>query len=198
MNKKVFLDKLRKNLKNFDSQEQEKFINYYEEMVEDYKENGYTEEEAILKIGDPNDIARDILKEQDMIILNIPSTSSKVLNLILLILGFPLWGSLLLCFILLILSAYIIIWCIPVITGSLSIGLFATAIVGIIGSPFVIIKTFCTGIVQFGLGVSSIGFAVLFFMLTIYIGRYFIKITKSFTTKLYNILFKKIIKYQRN
>lgn len=198
MNKKVFLDKLRKNLKNFDSQEQEKFINYYEEMVEDYKENGYTEEEAILKIGDPNDIARDILKEQDMIILNIPSTSSKVLNLILLILGFPLWGSLLLCFILLILSAYIIIWCIPVITASLSIGLFATAIVGIIGSPFVIIKTFCTGIVQLGLGVSSIGFAVLFFMLTIYIGRYFIKITKSFTTKLYNILFKRVIKYQRN
>ena len=75
--------------------EREKFITYYEEIIDDYMENGFEEEEVIDKIGNPKIIAKNILSEQDTVNIKVPLTNSKVINMILLIIGFPLWGSLL-------------------------------------------------------------------------------------------------------
>ena len=132
MTKSTFIDELRGLLESLNEDECNKFISYYEEIIEDYKESGLTEQEVIEKIGSPQSIANNILSEQDSININIPSFNSKILNMILLILGFPLWGSLLLTAVLLILSAYIIIWCIPFTTGVSSIAFFVASLVSII------------------------------------------------------------------
>lgn len=133
MTKSTFIDTLRGLLESLNEDECNKFISYYEEIIEDYKESGLTEEEVIKKIGSPQSIAKNILSEEDSININIPSFNSKILNIILLILGFPLWGSLLLTVVLLILSAYIIIWCIPFTTGVSSIALLTAALFSIVG-----------------------------------------------------------------
>ena len=61
MTKTTFIDTLRGLLQSLNEDECNKFISYYEEIIEDYKENGLTEEEVIKKIGTPQSIADNIL-----------------------------------------------------------------------------------------------------------------------------------------
>ncbi|MBP3543386.1 MAG: DUF1700 domain-containing protein, partial [Lachnospiraceae bacterium] len=62
MNKKIFLDRLKKNLKELKAAEIQKHLNYYEELFSDMMENGLSEAEAIAKIGTPEKIAEEILE----------------------------------------------------------------------------------------------------------------------------------------
>lgn len=194
MTKTTFIDTLRGLLQSLNEDECNKFISYYEEIIEDYKESGLTEEEVIKKIGTPQSIADNILSEQDSINIKVPSFSSKILNVILLILGFPLWGSLLLALVLLILSAYIIIWCIPFTTGASSIAFFVAALISIIGSPFMMADVLTVGIVQLGLGVSSVGLSILLGCITIYLSKKLVVITKKLTFKIFKSFNKKVVK----
>lgn len=194
MTKTTFIDTLRELLQSLNEDECNKFISYYEEIIEDYKESGLTEEEVIKKIGTPQSIADNILSEQDSINIKVPSLSSKILNVILLILGFPLWGSLLLALVLLILSAYIIIWCIPFTTGASSIAFFVAALISIIGSPFMMADVLTVGIVQLGLGVSSVGLSILLGCITIYLSKKLVIITKKLTFKIFKSFNKKVVK----
>ncbi len=192
MSKSIFIDTLRGLLEPLNKEERDKFISYYEEIIEDYKESGLTEQEVIDKIGSPQSIANDILSEQNSI--NIPSSNSKILNKILLILGFPLWGSLLLTAVLFILSVYIVILCILFTTGVSSIAFFGAALVSIIGSPFMMFDTLNVGVVQLGLGVSSIGMSILLGFITIYLSKNIIGITKDLTSKVLKSFKKKVVK----
>lgn len=194
MTKTTFIDTLRGLLQSLNEDECNKFISYYEEIIEDYKENGLTEEEVIKKIGTPQSIADNILSEQNSINIKVPSFSSKILNVILLILGFPLWGSLLLALVLLILSVYIIIWCIPFTTGASSIAFFVAALISIIGSPFMMADVLTVGIVQLGLGVSSVGLSILLGCITIYLSKKLVIITKKLTFKIFKSFNKKVVK----
>ncbi len=194
MTKSTFIDELRGLLESLNEDECNKFISYYEEIIEDYKESGLTEQEVIEKIGSPQSIANNILSEQDSININIPSFNSKILNMILLILGFPLWGSLLLTAVLLILSAYIIIWCIPFTTGVSSIAFFVASLVSIIGSPFMMADVLTVGIVQLGLGITSVGISILLGLVTIYLSKKFIVITKQLTFKVFKSFNKKVVR----
>ncbi|MDU1314797.1 MAG: DUF1700 domain-containing protein [Clostridium septicum] len=194
MTKSTFIDTLRGLLESLNEDECNKFISYYEEIIEDYKESGLTEEEVIKKIGSPQSIAKNILSEEDSININIPSFNSKILNIILLILGFPLWGSLLLTVVLLILSAYIIIWCIPFTTGVSSIALLTAALFSIVGSPFMMADVLTVGIVQLGLGIASVGISILLGFITIYLSKKFIVITKQLTFKVFKSFNKKVVK----
>lgn len=192
MSKSIFIDTLRALLEPLNKEESDKFISYYEEIIEDYKESGLTEQEVIDKIGSPQSIANDILSEQDLI--KKPSSNNKVLNKILLFLGFPLWGSLLLTAVLIILSVYIVILCIPFTTGVSSIAFFGSALVSIVGSPFMMFDTLNVEVVQLGLGISSIGISILLGFITIYLSKNIIGITKDLTFKLLKSFKKKVVK----
>lgn len=191
MTKAVFIDTLRRLLDSLNEDECNKFIAYYEEIIEDYKESGLTEQEVIEKIGSPQSIANSILSEQDL--LN-TSSNRKILNMILLILGFPLWGSLLLVVVLLILSVYIVIWCVPVTTGVSSVAFFLSSLVSIAGSPFMMLDSLDGGIVQLGLGISLIGISILLGFITLYLSKKVICITKKFTFKVVKSFKKQVVK----
>lgn len=194
MNKSDFINTLRELLYPISKVERDKFIAYYEEIIEDYKEGGLTEQEVVDKIGSPQSIANNILTEQDTVDIRIPSFDSKILNIILLILGFPLWGSLLLATILIILSVYIVIWCAPFVTGVSSISFLIVSLVSIIGSPFMMADTIAAGIVQLGLGISLVGIAILFAFATIFLSKKIIFITKYINFKIAKVFNRKAVK----
>ena len=121
-------------------------------MIDDYTEDGCTEQEAIRRIGTPGDIAREILAEQkDSPEASTPS-SKKVLTTVLLIIGSPLWASVLLLIValalsfaamavclaaagaLLVLTAYVMLWCVPLMIASLSIGALVLSVISLIGA----------------------------------------------------------------
>ena len=192
MNKSDFIETLDRLLKSLNKEEREKFIYYYEEIIEDYKESGLTEEEVINKIGTPESIAENILSEHDVV--KVTSTGSKILITILLVLGFPLWGSLLLAAFLLVLCAYIVIWCGPLITGVSSVALFVASLMSIIGFPFMLFDSLSTGIVQLGVGITSLGLSVLLGFATIYLSEKVIVITKKLTYKVLGLFKRKVVR----
>lgn len=193
MNKAEFLNELSFCLQNMDDSEKNKFIIYYDEMISDYIENGMSEEDAVNKIGVPKKIAKELLDDYGSVKLNIPSTGSRGLNFIITVIGFPLWGSVLLSFILMVFSIYVIIWCAPVATGAGCVGFFATSIIGIVGSPFVMIKNVPIGIMQLGTGIASIGISLLLGFATIDLSKKILIITKNLNIKLVGLFKKKVV-----
>ncbi len=190
MNKAVFLKELAFHLNKMKNADKDRFLTYYDEIISDYIENGIPEEDAVNKIGVPIKVAEELLESQDSLKIDMPSTGSRSLNILLLILGFPLWGSLLLAGILMLISIYIILWCIPFTTGVGCIGFLATSIIGFVGSPFIIAKSLPVGIVQLGTSIAAVGISILLGIATMKLSEIFIAITKRFNTKLI-VLFKR-------
>lgn len=61
MNKKQFLKKLNRSLYQLQPSERKKYMEDYEEILSEMIENGGTEEEAVLKLGDVEQISLEIL-----------------------------------------------------------------------------------------------------------------------------------------
>ena len=192
MNKTEFLNELDICLKRMQKKEREKFITYYDEMIADYIEDGMAEEDAVQKVGSPDAVAKEILSEADTIILPIPNINNKAVLTILLILGFPLWGSLLLAALLMILSVYIVLWCIPLATGMSAFTFFAVSLVSIIGAPFVMVSGFSVGITQLGLGIASFGLSVLLAFATIPLVKEFALKSQKVTAYFFNIMKRRL------
>ena len=187
MTKKEFLEKLGELLIEADEDNRENSIAYYDEMIEDFKEDGLTEEEAIKRIGSPDVIARSILG-QDSVVYKEVNGKLKILIIILLILGLPLWGSLLLVVaalifgvLIIILCGYIVIWCIPLISGTISLGSLTVGVISMIGSFILMGQNLELGILQLGFGVSLMGLFIVLAILTFKISKYFVNVTKWFS-----------------
>ena len=60
MSKKEFLKRLKQSLGNLPSDERVKTLDYYSELIDDRIESGYSEEAAVLAMGDINRIASEI------------------------------------------------------------------------------------------------------------------------------------------
>lgn len=199
MNKTDFLTTLEKQLKKLKKADRSRYLDYYSEMIDDYTEDGCTEQEAIRRIGTPGDIAREIIAEQKDSPDVSSSSSKKVLTTILLIIGSPLWASVLLLIValalsfaamavclaaagaLLVLTAYVMLWCVPLMTASLSIGALILAVISLIGAIPIGIGNTALGIVQFGTGIGMIGLFLLTALATIYLSKLFAKATVRFT-----------------
>lgn len=193
MNKAEFLKELAFHLQKMSDSEKKKFITYYDEMISDYVENGRTEVEAVKKIGTPLKIAEELLEDYDSVKLNLPFTSNKLLNIGITIIGFPLWGSVLLTLVLLVFSAYVLIWCVPVAAGAGCVGFFSSAIIGMIGTPWVFTRSIPLGVIQLGTSMASIGISMLLGIATMSMSKTFVNITKKFNVKLVKLFRRKVV-----
>lgn len=184
MTKEKFLSDLDKQLRFLEKTERQKQLSFYEEMMEDYIEDGCSEEEAVERIGNPGIIANEILQDQEEAPARKMTLAAKAGIGILLILGFPLWGSLLLTAVLCILSAYLVLWCLPFTTGVFAVSLFAAAVVSVIGAFPMATVSLGVGVTQFGIGIAAAGVAGLSFLATVSMSVIFLKATKYLTMKL--------------
>lgn len=88
MDKNTFLLQLQKRLKGLPEADVQRTLEYYREMIEDRMEEGFSEEAAVADMGSVEEIAQPLL----------PKTARrkmKAWELVLLILGFPVWFPLL-------------------------------------------------------------------------------------------------------
>ena len=134
MTKNSFLSALDRALSQLPPEEREKHLSYYSELIDDMVEDGMSEEEATAKLGDVREIADTILHETPLPLLVKTSVrrerSLSALAIVLLILGFPLWGSLLLAVIAVALAAYAVLWAVIVVlfAAVLAVGVGAAAL----------------------------------------------------------------------
>ena len=103
MNKNEFIDKLRSYLSPISEEEREKSISYYCEMIEDRIEGGEKEEDVIASLGSAREIANQILVDapiKTLVKAKIkPKRALRPWEIVLIILGSPIWFSLLIALI---------------------------------------------------------------------------------------------------
>lgn len=160
MNKQEFLAALARELEPLPREERYQTLNYYDELIDDRLEDGQEEEAVIQSLGDPKAVAQELLAGEDELL--VPNRGLRVWLLVLLVLGFPLWGSLLVTAAVVLLCVFICLY-IPVFTlGVLALSLLAGAVLGAVGTPFLIADTgLAAGLFQLGLAVGMLGLAAL-------------------------------------
>ena len=165
MKKEEFLDKLRKGLSGLPKNDIEERLNFYGEMIDDRIEEGLSEEQAVAKIGSVDAVVSQIIADTPLkkIVKEKIQIKRKfsVLEAVLLILGSPIWLSLIITAFAVVLPLYILLWILPWIlfvsfaSCGLS-GIAAGIILAIGGNIF-------TAVAITGLGILSAGLCIFMF-----------------------------------
>lgn len=168
MSKQEFLLKLRVALKGLPEADIEERIEFYSEMLDDKIEEGISEEEAVASLGDVEDIAKQIVANTPLIKIAKERinkrVSLKVWEIILLVLGAPIWLSVLVSVFSVILSVYISLWAAIISLWSVFVALCACVLGGIAsGVIFVCTNQLYTGIAMWGASFCVAGLSIFAF-----------------------------------
>lgn len=180
MNKKDFLNSLKGALKGLPEDEITKTIDYYSELIDDAVEDGADEQSFIAELGNINTIAEKIADETPIHKLVVQEVRSKKLNagaIILIILGSPIWLSLLAAVFAAVVSVYLAAWSVVVSLFAADIGLAATALLSIAASPFVLFENSAKALFLFGSALFCAGLAVIGFFGCVWCAKKLIQFT---------------------
>ncbi|MBQ3489465.1 MAG: DUF1700 domain-containing protein [Clostridia bacterium] len=168
MNKEEFISDLQQKLSGIPEKILRDTICFYEEMIEDRMEEGLSEEEAIRDIGNTEEIATQILA--DIPLLHIvkdkikPKRKLQGWEIALLVIGSPLWISLLVAVFAMVISIYAVIWSVIVSLWAAFASLIACAVCGIgIGAGFIFIGNGLAGAFLLGAGLILAGLSIFLF-----------------------------------
>ena len=187
MTKQEFLDTLRAGLLGLTEADASERITFYSEMLDDRIEEGLSEEAAVAQIGSVDEIVASIHAEipqkQKDVITRVdkpthhqapPKKEEKkhmeTWQIILLILGFPLWLPLLIAAFAVVISLIAVLWS---VVGTLWGALFGTLAgcgigVTLLGLGCIIAGKWVVGTALFGAGLACTGLAVFAFYGCIY------------------------------
>lgn len=168
MTKEQFILELMEKLSPLPIETFEESITFYTEMIDDRMEDGMSEEEAIKDIGSIDDIVTQILTNAPIVTLVKQKIKPKkrlgIWNIILLILGSPIWLSLLIAAFAVIFSVWISCWAVIVSFWAAFVSVAASAIGGIIvGIGFLIIGKVFPGGILLSLSMVCVGLSIFFF-----------------------------------
>ena len=151
MNKQEFLFRLRQGLSGLPQSDIEERLSFFCEAIDDRMEDGMSEEEAIAALGSVDEIAQQILSDiplTKLVRAKIkPKRTIKAWEIVLLILGFPLWFPLLISIAAVIFSIYVTIWSIVITLYAVNLTFALCAVAALPLSVLLI----CVGKLQLGL-----------------------------------------------
>lgn len=195
MTKIQFLLALNKKLAGLPQKEVEERLSFYNEMIEDRVEEGFSEEEAVAAVGDIDEIAAQIT--EDIPFFKIarekikPQRELKTWEIVLLAVGSPIWFSLLIAAASVVFSLYVVLWSVIVslwaVFASLAgcvLGFLAGGIVlacvgdGLQGLALIAGAMICAGLsifFFFGCKAATGGIVALTKLITLGLKRVFVK-----------------------
>lgn len=168
MNKQQFLDTIRDKIGALPPQDRERSLDFYSEIIDDRMEDGLTEEQALEAIGSVEEVAAQILQEAQ-----VPKAAPVIIprklriwEIVLLVLGAPLWIPLVLSVAIVLLSVYAVLWSCVLTLYCADLCLALGAVAGIAGGIFYLI-TGGTGPALLFIGVALVlaGLAIVAFFL---------------------------------
>lgn len=172
MNKQDFLSKLRSALSGLPKDEVDERLTFYEEMIDDRMEDSVSEEEAVAAAGDVDSIAKKALSEVPMAKIvkerMTPKRDWQPWEIILLVLGFPLWFPLLVAAGVLVLALYVVILSLDLSLWAGEISLWGSAIGGVVLALIYAVKGFALpALAMLGVALISAGASIFWFYLCI-------------------------------
>ncbi len=168
MSKQEFLTRLRKGLSGLPKNVIEEHLTFYGEMIDDRMEEGLSEEEAILQIGSVDDIVSQIVAD---IPLTKPVNGKinlkkrlQAWEIVLLILGSPIWISILIAAFAVVLSVYVVLWSLIVALWAVFASIVGCAVGSIIsGIIFAINGNGIQGVAMTAAGIVCAGLSIFMF-----------------------------------
>ena len=168
MTKKEFLNELAKGIAGIPDEDITRSLEFYSEMIDDRMEEGKSEEEAVAEIGTVKDAVSQILAEIPITKLIKEKVKKKrklgTLEIVLLILGAPIWLSLLVAAFAVILSVYISVWAVIISLWAVFASLGACTLGGIAaGVIFVCTDNLFSGLAMLAASLILAGFTIFCF-----------------------------------
>ena len=134
MNKAEYLDTLCKKLDGLPKEDIEHAVSYYAEMIDDRIEDGMGEIEAVADIVSPDVAAAETLRAiplHKLLMARVkPKRALRVWEIVFLVLGSPIWLSLLIAAVAVVFSIYAVLWSLILCLYAVEFSLAATGVMG--------------------------------------------------------------------
>ena len=171
MRKDEFLKRLNKALGSLGAKERARTVQYYREILEDRMEDGTPEEEAVAAVGPVEQIAADILAEQNAGGKQKRSGWSAAL----IALGSPLWLVLLVAVAAVLFAMYMVAWAVIITLFSCVAALGAGALAGVVALCLFWTAYPMTGLFLLGAGLVCAGVGILLFFPVLSLSKWLVK-----------------------
>ena len=184
MDKREFLKNLRAALDGLPDEDLEERLLFYAEMIDDRVEDGLTEEEAVLKIGNVEDVAAQIVAEIPFskIVKEKVKRKGKPSGamLALLVLGSPIWLSLIIAVLAVVFALYVSIWAVLISVWVVDLS-FAVSALGCVLCGFAVLGqgAFPQMLLAFSAACLLAGFAILLFFACVKLTKVLCGLTKK-------------------
>ena len=168
MNKTQFLDELKRRLTGLPQSDLDERLEFYSEMIDDRMEDGLTEEEAVAEIGSVDEVVAQIMADIPLSKLVKEKVKQrrglKAWEIVLLVLGSPVWLPLGIAAFAVCLSLYVVLWAVLIGFWAIDLSLAVSALGGIAAAVFFAIKVNLAGAgVMLGAAILCAGLAILVF-----------------------------------
>ncbi len=170
MNKIEFLFGLEKKLQPLPDAERQQSLEYYSEIIDDHMDDGMTEEAAVAACGNINEIAEQIIVDTPLTKLVKQKTKNRrrmqAWEIVLIVLGFPIWFSLAVAVFCVLLAISVVLWCVVmcIFVAGISCGACAFAL-SVAAIASMIAGNFMPGLFLLGCAMICAGLTILFFVL---------------------------------
>lgn len=195
MNKTEFISVLSGRLAALPESEIDKSVAYFSEFIDDRVEDGMSEEEAVAGFESIDEIVEKIMYETPLPVLMKARMKPKgpltTVNIVLIILGFPVWFSLLMAGFAVILSFYVSVWAIIVSLYAVVLSLAVAGFFAIVTCPLNFASSVQSGLFTVGCGLFSIGLGIFLFSPVKELSKLLIKLTAWFLKKIKTIFIQK-------
>lgn len=196
MKKNEFIEKLRAGLCGLPEEDIHRSVEFYSEIIDDKMEDGLSEEEAVAEIGDTESIVSQIVAEIPLTKLVKgkikPKRTLKVWEIVLLVLGSPIWLSLLVAAVAVILSLYVVLWSAIISLWAIFVSIAACALGGIAaGIIFIGGGEIPQGIAVIGGAIFCAGLAIFAFFGCLAATKGLLWLTKKIALSLKKLFIKK-------
>lgn len=190
MTKNEFIREIKIKTKHLSKAERKEIISYYNEMISERMEDGMTEAEAIAALGSVDELlsANILAKPQ-------PQTRSPRLrawHIVLIVIGSPLWISLLAAMLVILLAFYIVIWAVVIAFYAVFASLAAVSLACFVSG---FISLFTAGRAFFfayvGAGCLLLGLTLLWLMLSNIVTRGIAKLTGKTVKGIFRLFFRR-------
>lgn len=184
MRKQEFLCTLKKRLSGLPVREVEECLNFYSESIDDRMEEGQPEEQAVADVGSVEEIAARMIADLPLIRIATervkPKRRLRVWEVVLLMLGSPVWLPLLAVGFVTGLVLYLVPWILIVSVWAVFVSLAACAVCGVAaGVYFILHGDGLAGFATAGAGIACAGLAVFLFFGSLAATRGIVWLTKK-------------------
>lgn len=167
MNKQEYLEAIRSRISAMPADDVNRFMDYYSEMIDDRVEDGLSEEDAVADMGSPDAAVEQILEDMPLTKLVKekikPKHELKAWEVVLIVLGSPVWIPLLITALVLLLTLWIVAFALLISFYAVVLSFVAAGIGGLICAiPLFIANSPYTAVLMLGAALIGIGIAILF------------------------------------